>query len=239
MKYKDFYSHIMTEGHSVSDIEYEYDDYIQENPETTPTEDIKIVLDNMKLTYKEVEIPFSNNSYIITDQAVIEFDPSANKFPLTFHKKDRFLYDADFSEIESNVEETFNNDFWDSPSPLYHATQDDNVESIKENGLNTTTGTGINNRGAHGVFTVSDVERIVLGEYGHNIFKIDTTSMKRDGITPYVTMEPDVLDGAVKGQIAHIIGDNQYSPDSSDGQWEETVIINGKIDPKYLTLLQR
>jgi hypothetical protein len=239
MKYKDFYQHLIIEGHSASDIEYEYDDYLQENPETEPLEDIKIVLDNMKVKYNDINIPFSGNSYILTDQAVIEFDPTAQNYPLTFHKKDRFLYDSDFSEIESNVEETFNKDFWGSPSPLYHGTRDENVDGIKENGLNTTTGTGISNRGTSGVFTVSNIDLILLGEYGDNIFKIDTSAMKRDGVTPYVSMEPDVLDGAVRGQIAHIIGDNRYSPDSSDGQWEETVIINGKIDPKYLTLLQK
>ena len=224
---------------TANDIEYEYDSYLEENPDTNPIDAIKAILDSMDVSYEEVEIPLEENSYIVTKDVVIEYDSTAAKYPLTFHKKDSFLYNTSFTNLESKVEEDYNRDFWDSPQTLYHATRNESVEGIKETGLNTSRGSGINNRGANGVFTVSNIELLQDGSYGPNIFEIDTSTMKKDGYKPFVSMEPDVLEGEVRGEVANLIGDDRYSPESYDGQWQETVIVGGKIGPKYLKLLEQ
>lgn len=238
MKYKEFYEHL-NEGLTANSLESEYEDYIQENPETDPVSDIITVLVNLKIPHKEVNLPYMKNRYIVTDSVVIEIEEGSKHFPISFHNKDQFLWNNNFTELESFVEETFNKDFWEYPAPLYHATQDEFVDEIKQTGLSPSSGTGISNRGARGVFTVSNPELLVEGHYGNNIFEIDTKAMKRDGITPLVEMEPLVLEGMVLSQIAWAIGYDDYSQDNSDGQWEETVIVDGRIDPKYLKLLDR
>ena len=239
MKYRDFYKYILPEGVTANSLEYEYDDYIQDNPKTDPVSDITIVLDNLKIPHKEVEIPYMKNTYIVTDSIVIEIEEGNGNFPLSFYDKNDFLYRNDFTELEAFVEETFNNEFWSAPSQLYHATQDEFVEEIKQTGLTPSSGTGISNRGVRGVFTVSNPELLSEGQYGNNIFEIDTKAMKRDGLTPLVQMEPLVLEGMVLSQVAHAIGYDRYDQNNSDGQWEETVIVDGRIDPKYLKLLDK
>jgi hypothetical protein len=239
MKYKDFYKYLLPEGYTANSLEYEYDEYIQENPKTDPVSDMIAVLDNLKIKYKEVEIPYMKNKYIVTDTVVIEIEEGTSNFPMSFYNKNDFLYRNDFTELESFVEETFNDEFWSAPSSLYHATQDEFVEEIKRTGLKPSSGTGISNRWTRGVFTVSNPELLADGHYGNNIFEIDTKAMKKDGLNPLVQMEPLVLEGMVLSQVAHAIGYDRYDQNNSDGQWEETVIVDGRIDPKYLKLLDK
>jgi hypothetical protein len=237
IKYTDFFKHLIYENTSANGLEYEYDDFFMENEKTEPVRDIEAVLDHLNLKYKHVEIPYLKNIYIITDDVVIEIDEEEKKYPITFWDKERFLYDGDFSDLEIFVEDTFNAEFWANPATLYHATKDENVEGIKRDGLEMTRGTGINNRGEKGVFTVSNVNLLRDGIYGKSIFQINTKLMKSEGITPLVKMEPLILEKMILEQIAHAI-QYEYYGDNSDGQWEDTVIIGDRIDPKYLTLFK-
>jgi len=240
-KYKDFYEHLNeSKSMNANSLEYEFDDYGMENQPIKNIDELHTFLDTLKIRYKDIKIPLDESDYVVTDSVVIEFDTNpATKYPFTFHEKGRFVYDVNIDNLWIKLEEKFNIEFWKSPSYLYHATQDEYVDEIKINGLRTGSGTGINNRGESGVFTVDDYEVLLMGSYGNNIFQIDCASMKKDGYTPHVGREPDIVEGEIRSMISNFIDYREYSPDESDGQWDQTVIVKGKIHPKYLKLIEK
>jgi hypothetical protein len=130
--------------------------------------------------------------------------------------------------------------FWESPSPLYHATDVDNVRSILRSGLNPESQSrGLRNRGVGlAVFTTLDEESARSGMYGDAVFEIDTRAMARDGYTPEVEGEPDVAEYEAKNSLAWAFGVEGYTQDEPEND-PDTVIVHGRIPPKYLRLLDR
>lgn len=136
----------------------------------------------------------------------------------------------------------FNQEFWKYPGSLYHATQESNKESILKKGIlpkNTTR--GMNNKfvGA-AVFTVDDWTILEGGSYGSLIFQINCRAMKSDGYTPHVEREPIVAEHEARSALAHRLDlDQQWDgyDEAGTGEWEQTVIVYGKIPPKYLSIV--
>lgn len=131
-------------------------------------------------------------------------------------------------------------DFWESPAPLYHATPEENVESIREEGLGERSRTrGLSNRGVGAaVYTSTAIEDLEEGSYGDAIFVIDTEAMKRDGYTPRVDVEPDVAESEWREALAHKLGDDMYSWEIEGGMSPNTIVVFGHIPPKYLELVE-
>ena len=63
------------------------------------------------------------------------------------------------------IEERFNKNFWELPEPLYHGTPSENVESIKQNGLQMQhKSRGLSNRHIHrAVFTEKNPKFLRFG----------------------------------------------------------------------------
>lgn len=151
--------------------------------------------------------------------------------------RDRFLDYAssdpeDYIEVHDELA-----DFWKYPAPLYHATHPDNVSAIMEEGLMPMAMTrGLRNRGVDAaVFTTLDEEKALEGTYGDAVFKIDTSAMARDGYTPQVSQEPDVIEYAALSALMHLMG-SEDSPSEHEND-PDTVIVYGAIPPKYLRLI--
>lgn len=127
--------------------------------------------------------------------------------------------------------------FWAHPAPLYHATTEDHVEDILEEGLRSRSATrGLRNRGVGAaVFTTSNPETTVLQSYGDVVFEIDTAAMARDGYTPEVAQEPDVVEAAALNALAWAFGIEDYAEEPENAQ--DTVIVYGSIPPEYLRRL--
>lgn len=131
--------------------------------------------------------------------------------------------------------------FWegsgDGPK-LYHATNEDNVESILASGLAMESKTrGLANRwvGA-AVYTSFDPYRI--DAYGGVVLEIDTGAMRRDGVHPPLAVEPSVREYEEAIAVAHAVGAEDYSPDMADDSEDyETVVIFGAIPPQYIRVL--
>jgi hypothetical protein len=142
----------------------------------------------------------------------------------------------DFAEYDTF---DFNKKFWERPDYLYHSTDEENVESITANGLNKESRTrGISNRSVgSAVYTTLNLDMANAGHYGNSVFEIDTVSMKKDGLTPQVELEPDVQEKVVREIIAHKLGMEDYQYDVEQGMDEDTVVVFGAIPPKYLKLL--
>lgn len=136
----------------------------------------------------------------------------------------------------ANYEDNFNNEFWENPPSLYHATPDENVEDIQEDGIFGTSGTGLGNRSVSGVFT--STEPTDIDSYGNNVFEINTDAMKQDGYTPFVGQEPDIEKDEKIKSIMHAFGlsDRDAPYDIESGMSATTIIVHGKIPPQYLTL---
>lgn len=135
-------------------------------------------------------------------------------------------------------EEDFNADFWAGPSPLYHATSEENADRIEKTGLAARNKTrGLTNRGTGpAVFTTIEPDEAALGTYGNVVFEIDTDAMKRDGYTPHVGMEEPLARSELKSALGHKVGLEDYSwDDGFDGLSNSTVVIYGHIPAKYLS----
>jgi hypothetical protein len=147
------------------------------------------------------------------------------------------------SDSELEAYSGFEYDFWSSHDfgNLYHATTEDNVESIQRDGLGIRDKTrGISNRGV-GAAIFTSLEPNEYNSYGEFIFEIDVARMAEDGYKPMVEMEPDFVDKARREAILHKLGirNVEVGMDAgSDGTAEDTRIVHGRIPAKYLKLME-
>ena len=139
---------------------------------------------------------------------------------------------ADYLELPNPLA-----NFWKHPVPLYHATTEDHVEAILEEGLRPRSlSRGLRNRGVGAaVFTTSDLEQTAMGTYGDVVFEIDTVTMARDGYTPTVAQEPDVVEAEGLNSLAWAFGLEDFNAEPENDP--STVIVEGAIPPEYLRRL--
>lgn len=211
-------------------------------------EDLIDYLEEENASY-HVEKLNDNKFYIVNDKFVVQLPPNSefqdaytvNEFLYEIAFRNQFFYELtgiDYSEY-------FNENFWNQvggPSKyntLFHATEEENVESILETGLHTERESfSIGNRHIRGVvFAVTNPDLLLMGQYGDAIIRIQVDQMKKDGFTPKVTREPEFEEYFKKRIIGERLGIKvtiQHRPSSSGGVWEETVMIHSDIPPKYL-----
>jgi hypothetical protein len=151
------------------------------------------------------------------------------------------LHGEEQDYFDHDPEQRFNDGFWDSPGPLYHGTDD--PDAVMEEGIGPRSETrGLNNRGVGAaVFTSGEPEAIesYSGCRGCGLVEIDTGAMKRDGYTPRVSQEPEVLEQDLLDSIAHRLG-LEYEIEYGDaGIDPATVIIHGPVPARYLRLVSR
>lgn len=143
----------------------------------------------------------------------------------------------DPSEFFPNYEDEWNDDFWSEGgmSTIYHATTDDHLEGILADGLQARAETrGLSNRW-EGDAVYTSTNEAVLEAYGEQIIAIDLDAMRRDGVTPYASQEPEIVDYELATTLAAKIGIEDYSPDVEEGMDPDTVVIHGDIPPQYLS----
>ena len=165
---------------------------------------------------------------------------------LVHNTRQGFLDDAYVSPEEwLPPRPSFSEDFWESPSALYHASPCENYHSILENGLNARNATrGVSNRGVgSAVFTVLDDSALHDESYGDCCFEIDTHAMKVDGFIPDVEQEPDVGLYEQWSSLLSYLDDGTLREyldppvEIEGGMFRETVIVYANIPTKYLTLV--
>ncbi len=135
------------------------------------------------------------------------------------------------------LNEDFNEGFWKSPSILYHGTSSDNLESIKENGLESRNQSrGISNKGtSNAVFT--SLEKNMPEQYGDVLISINTHLMKQDRYMPYVSLEEPIIEYESIESLKNLVGCQEYSNDLEHGIDYDTIIVFGDIPYKYLTIV--
>ena len=175
---------------------------------------------------------------VIYDATIYVTDEPYDSWP-RIKEANEWINSMNEMELEIYVPEEEHN-FWESPEYLYHATNIDNIESIKRTGLRVEDRTrGISNRGmGAAIFTSFSPEDISM--YGDIIIEIDTVQMKKDGYMPRVSGESPLEESDRKSKLAYIIGLENYIPDeyAGEGYSDSTIAIYDNIPRKYLRIIQ-
>ena len=153
---------------------------------------------------------------------------------------DQWVWDIQEWELDNYLEMP-EGSFWDSVgsgSVVYHATQENNVESINANGLTADCQTrGISNR-SMGCAVFASYNHEEIHSYGNSVYEINLGAMKADGFMPEVSGETPLEEAEHRNAIAHRIGLQDYdfsSEYSSDGLSPNTIAIYSDIPVKYIT----
>jgi len=153
-----------------------------------------------------------------------------------------WIYELGEWELDELVApKDFNAEFWDGVGPgyyLYHATSNDNLESIQQNGLNASDKTrGISNRDmGNAVFTAPQPETI--DSYGDTVLKIDVGAMKAAGYMPEVSQESPFGQETQRSTLAYKLGIDDWigGEYGSEGLAEDTVAFFDNIPPQFLSV---
>jgi len=137
----------------------------------------------------------------------------------------------------SDPDEQFNKEFWERPVNLLHGTND--LQGVLSVGILPKNDTrGMTNTGV-GAAVFATTEESVAQSYNYGgsggIVVIDTNAMKTDGYMPRVSQEPDVVEYDMKMSLAHTLGIEDMHFDVEEGIDPNTVIIYGKVPPKYVS----
>ena len=203
--------------------------------------------------YENVAKQLNNNGF---NWKLIEF-PNDNIIAIYLDGETYIIDDFDFVGLEEAndwVNGIFDNDlysyippeeeddFWEGVGEgftVYHATPNENLESIKVNGIEPRNQTrGITNRSTpSAVFTSTNPDEIT--SYGDTVFEINVSKMKEDGYMPRASLETPIEEENVRSQLAYKIGLENYENGQldSDGISDSTLIFYDTIPTKYLSLI--
>ncbi len=224
-----------------------YGDLLEDFEETVKDwNDFLLLADHYKLQYEKIEFP------------KFEGINSAPPILLIEYKDRLYITEADLSDYSltpalewlNNIsddnlflyvgEKDESKIFWDEVgrgSVVYHATDPENVPSIKQRGLLISNKTrGFTNRSTGNAIFASFNEN-AIESYGTAVITINVGLMKESNYMPKVSTEAPISDCQDRQSLAWKIGLRDYycEPDSSDGLSEETVIFYDNIPPQFLS----
>ena len=185
-----------------------------------------------------IKFKLGNEIYLIDDLDYPEISvEEANNWISNLSDSDIFEY-AGFSN--------FNTEFWNSVeygenNPVFHATTEEFLPYIKEQGLkvqNKTRAISTRNYPA-AIFTSTD--EYAIESYGDIILSIDTGEMLQDGYTPEVSQEEPIEMEMLKEKIANILKIDNYVKDTYEweGLFDSTIIFHDNIPPKYISIVSQ
>ena len=201
-------------------------------------EDLKFLLNASGQKWSEVSFPKKVESVFVVSNASGETEIVIEPPDWVYDAHEWVRDQEPFHYLELQ-EENFWNNVPKSGYVLYHGTTEENIDSIKINGLEVRDETrGISNRNtSSGVFTSGDLS---TAQYYDVVVEIDISAMKQDGYTPRVGQEEPIEEGRYKAVLANYIGLHDYIDDesiySSDGLRDDNVIFYDLIPHKYLTI---
>ncbi len=185
-------------------------------------------------------IKLGTEELIIWDDNII--DP---EFPRVKKKAD-WIYSMGGRKLASAmtgaIEDKFNAEFWKHPQTLFHATPTNNVENIKVNGLSAVhKSRGMANKHIRSAVFTSTEPDWITHSYGPSVITIHTDLMKKDGVMPYVSKEPNHTEHEVimfllrKIKASDREMERDYSSAQSEGTTDDTIIIYSPVPAKYLS----
>jgi hypothetical protein len=218
-------------------IEYlHYFDYDIEKSE------IKKLIDKFQLQWKN----YFNGTVLSlsteTETRYLTYDEKNNTYePIT--DIDQWFYKLDASELGIDPDTLYNGhvesslkDFKKNPGTVYHYTTEDGWEEIQsDKQIIGSSGTGINNRSAYGIFTSVDPEEYATGTYGDVCLEINLNQFKIDSglLELNLTFEPEVEEYLLQEYVSHTLN-LQMEPNISSDISPYTVVVNHNIPLKYI-----
>ena len=240
---------------------------IQQKPNIEDSEEYQKLFDNANIDLEE-DLEYNAHNYNelanILNRHKVEWEkinfPKADPIiRLEYQKKPYIITDFESPQLEDPREwiydiydyhldeyipsQDFNEDFWNGVtkgSTVYHATTEENKDSILKEGLRLEDRTrGINNRyTGNAIFTSDNPDDI--SSYGDVVFEINLGQMKADGYMPQVSQEGPLESAEQRNSLAYLIGiDNiDFSSEyEGEGIYPTTVVFFDNIPAKYLRLL--
>lgn len=203
--------------------------------------DLMRLLKMYSLKWKQIDFPEETLITIVLGSNLYIIDDLENP---TLKEAKEWLWDtSNYGRLDNYIPpEDFSKTFWDNlgnNSVVYHATTEENKESILRNGLGVRDKTrGINNRSTGAAIFTSDNPDDV-SSYGDVIFTINLSKMKKDGYMPEVSREGPVEEAERLEALAYKIGVEDFiatESNDSEGLYPSTIIIYGDVPKKYLSL---
>jgi len=154
----------------------------------------------------------------------------------------QWIYDVDVSDfidpdtIYNNWVESSLKDMRANPGKVYHYTTPEKWALIQQDGkMVGSYGTGINNRGAYGIFTSTDPEEYAMGTYGEICLELDLDSFKRESGLPELNLdfEPETVDYLSRNYMASALEIEMRDDIPSDIS-PYTVVVNQVVPIKYI-----
>jgi len=208
--------------------------------ESKDANDLQKVLRYHQIPYNAITFPNKVILWILDykgEQYILE--PT---FPYPNFEKVEDWIDGLGDYVYEYIEERdFQKEFWDSVEPgqvVYHGTEESNLDSILNEGLEPKNKTrGISNRSTGAAVFTSDVPPIAGYE---KVLAVNIGQMKADGNFIYVGKEEPLEESDAKEALAHKLGIKNYYAESysSDGLDHGTVIFYGSIHPKYVQVYE-
>lgn len=232
-------------------------DIIQEDFKSYINGDLDILTKDLFMFFNKLNIPYKFCGKKLEPGWGVSFDYNKQKYVVDFGRKDDlsnfliseeelyspqraidFIDNLDYDIDQYIQTSNFNEEFWNSPANLYHATSYKNKDDILKNGLMIQSASrGLSNKYiGDSVFTSMNPDAIT--DYGSLIFEINTSAMKSDSYMPEVSQEPDIEYGEKKTSLAYMIGLEEYNYDYESGMEPDTVIVYGSIPAKYLRIYE-
>jgi hypothetical protein len=244
----------------LSDSENLKDQYDEDPNEFLTTlfedNDIQVAFDTLTKLGIDYNSFFINKTHLVTlptEKKLIEIDSCT-----TIHDGERDIYafieTFDLGELETFFKwdkHQWNKEFWTDVGPrsvAWHNTTEENYKEIMRSGelspRNQTRGT-LNRSTSPAVFAYMDPDLSSYGSYGNVSLEIDLYLMKRDGHTPFVSLETPYFEYLLKerflrhveseGDLYHLNLEMDDSYLYSDGLEAETIVIYGAIPIKYIS----
>jgi len=170
-----------------------------------------------------ISVEIENKIYIINDIPEIK-DP----------------YDWIWSINDWNLDnyvdsQNYNEEFWEYPQIVYHATTEEKWSQIQLIGLKVKDESrGIDNRSTGAAIFTSD-NPDDIEPYGNVVIEINTPKMKADGYMPEVSKEGPIITAEQREALAHMIGlDDFYVEIGDAGIRPNTIIFFKNIPAQYL-----
>lgn len=158
----------------------------------------------------------------------------------------QWVYEVDYSTLGIDSENMYNGhvestlkDLKQNPGKVYHYTTEEGWELIQKDGkMVGSYGSGINNRGAYGIFTSVNPEEYADGVYGNICLELDLQKFKEDNQLPELNLEfePEVEDCLIIDYIRSVLEiENREDVPSDISPY--TIIVNHVISLNYIKQL--
>jgi hypothetical protein len=221
--------------------------YINYNQYDIPKEELIKLKNKFNLNinqYLKIIFKLSDNE---NAELYLSYDPKAESFEYIKDIND-WIYNLNGAEMEEmlgyGVDKIYNGwiegtleDLKAHPGKLYHYTTEEKWVDIQQSGeLHGSSGTGLRNRFAHGIFTSVDSEEHASGTYGDVCLELDMDAFKRENNLSEISLqyEPDVEEYLLIDMIRVKLELRDFSTDVLNDTSPYTIIVGHNIPIKFI-----